>query len=102
MCDYNEVYEVFWKDIVEDSDGNIDVEQVKKELADYKMILDEVPKVYDQLVGLSKPHTRASIITDRVEERFIRRQDAFDDLLTYAEDGEVTISVEDLQEYLLK
>lgn len=102
MSNYNEVYEDFWKGIVEDHTGNFDVEQVKKELADYKMILDEVPKVYEQLTGLSKPHTRAEVIIDSVEKRFIRRHDVFDDLLMYAEDGEISISVDELRSYLLK
>lgn len=99
MVKHEESYQEFWKDIVENEDGTLNVEQVKKELADYKILLDEVPKVYDELAGFSKPHTRASVIISAVNDRMIDKQMAYDDLIENAQDGEVTLTTERLKDY---
>ncbi|QIW88664.1 hypothetical protein P59_066 [Bacillus phage P59] len=96
--DYEQTYEDFWKDIVEE-DGQVNMDQIKRELADYRVLLQEVPKVYDELAGFSKPHTRATVIIDAVNERMIDKQMAFDDLTALAEDGEVTLTVAELKKY---
>lgn len=99
MEKYEESYQEFWKDIVENEDGTLNIEQVKKELADYRVLLKEVPKVYDELAGFSKPHTRADVIINAVNDRMIDKQIAFDDLTMTAENGEVTLTVERLKDY---
>lgn len=96
---HEDIYQEFWKDIVEDSKGNMNIEQVKKELADYRILLKEVPKVYSELAGFSKPHTRASVIIDAVNERMIDKQIAFDDLTETAENGKATLTIEYLKDY---
>ena len=47
----------FWKEIVYDENGNLSEDLVAKELADYELILDEVPKVYCAVTNdrMSKP-----------------------------------------------
>ncbi|WP_268517302.1 hypothetical protein [Bacillus atrophaeus] len=40
MADYKDVYESFWKQIIEDEKGNINKDQLMKELSDYKYLLD--------------------------------------------------------------
>lgn len=97
LTDGEAVYEHFWKALVEKEDGSLNVDQVKKELADYKIMLDEVPKVYNELAGLSKPLTRAEAIISIVEDRMIDRQMAYDDLINMDSLDEPT-----LREYLLK
>lgn len=99
---HDRVYEEFWKKHLEYEDGELNIEQVRKELADYHMLLQEVPKAYSELAGFSKPHTRAQVIIDAVNERMIDKQMAFDDLLQQSREvrGEVVISVKDLAEYL--
>lgn len=99
MKNHEKVYQKFWKTIVETEDGQLDMEQVKKELADYKILLDEVPKVYDELAGFSKPHTRATVIIDAVNDRMCYKQDAFDDLSAYKENGKVCLTIDELKEY---
>ena len=94
-----EIYESFWKDIVENEDGSINKEQLIKELADYKMIMSEVSKVYSELAGLSKPDTRAEYILGAVEEKMIDKQIAFDDLMQYREGREVVIHIDVLRQY---
>ncbi len=52
MCeDYNKTWDSFWKDIVTKEDGTIDLEQIKRELADFYYVMNEVPKVYMEITG---------------------------------------------------
>ena len=62
-------YNNFWKDILEEN-GELDWEQVKKELFDYANILREVSIVYDTLTmgRISKPNTKAQVVIDEVNE----------------------------------
>lgn len=56
----DEIYDEFWKDLVE-TDGVMDPEKVKAELADYSFLMHEVPKVYSEVTSfrVSKPNTMA-------------------------------------------
>lgn len=71
MSDYAETYDDFWKEIVENPDGTLNRDQVMRELHDYRVLLEEVPKVYDEVTGgrLSKPNTAACHVIDAVNER---------------------------------
>lgn len=46
-----EEWEAFWKGIVTNEDGTINLEQVKKELADFSFVMEQVPKVYCHITG---------------------------------------------------
>ena len=63
----------FWEPIVT-LDGQLDLEQVKKELYDYRVVMREVSKVYYHITGgkFSKPNTDHQYIIDEVESRFER------------------------------
>ena len=69
MNNVNVVYEEFWKSIIE-PDGEIDFEQVKKELFDYWVVIHEVSKVYCEITNgkFSKPNTKAEYIIEAVDE----------------------------------
>lgn len=76
-----ETYKNFWKLIVE-KDGEVDMEQVKKELHDFHFVMNQVSKVYDHLTGgnLSKPHYYADGVIEAVYEFFdLLRQDEIED-----------------------
>jgi hypothetical protein len=68
------IYEEFWKPLVE-KDGVLDIEQVKKELHDFYIMIQEVPKVYCEVTNgmVSKPLTSADIVimyfNDTVQDR---------------------------------
>lgn len=55
----------FWVPLVV-KDGEVDLEQIKKELFDYHMIMKEVSKVYYEVTGgkVSKPNTAAETVID--------------------------------------
>ena len=60
-------YQDFWAAIVE-KNGEIDMEEIKKELYDYRNIIREVSIVYDTLTmgNISKPNTEAQVVIDEV------------------------------------
>lgn len=62
----------FWQTIVCNEDGTINVEQLKKELCDYSLMLGEVPYVYSEVTGglLSKPHYDAHVVISVFNERY--------------------------------
>jgi hypothetical protein len=68
--EYEKVYDTFWKTIVEDDDGNLNVDQVKRELFDWYFSMQEVAKVYSEITGgrLSKPNYYASGVISAYEE----------------------------------
>lgn len=69
--DYVQTYDDFWREIVENPDGTLNRDQVMRELHDYRTLLEEVPKAYDEVTGgrLSKPNTAAQHVIAAVDER---------------------------------
>lgn len=67
--DYMITYREFWADIVE-KDGTLNLDQVARELHDFRAMMREVSKVYEELAGLSKPNTAAVHILDGAERRY--------------------------------
>ncbi|QZA69566.1 hypothetical protein 035JT004_67 [Bacillus phage 035JT004] len=94
---YEEVYESYWKNIVEKPNGELDIDKVKRELADYRTMLEEVPAVYEEVSGLTKPLTRADVVITALYDNFIHKEYAIADLEQMAEDGQV--SLEQIREY---
>lgn len=72
--DYETTFAEFWEDIVGLPGGIIDVEQVKRELHDYKMLLDSVPLVYSHVTGnrISKPNTHPDAVIAEADEHYER------------------------------
>lgn len=72
----NILYEVdwneFWKGICENENGDVDILQVKKELSDYRFILNQVPKIYKHITGglLSKPMYDAQTIITKADDYY--------------------------------
>ena len=77
-----EVYNEFWKDIIENKDGTINKEQLKKELADFSVMIEEVPKVYSEITGgkLSKPLYSATTILSEFNELHLDKSITQEDL----------------------
>lgn len=67
-----EIWESFWKPIVSNEDGTINIEQVKKELADFSFIMEQVPKVYCHITGdkMSKVMYRAKDVIRMADDHF--------------------------------
>lgn len=74
----DEEFKTFWVPIIFDEEnGKLNLEQLKKELYDYSMLLENVPKVYCEVSGgkISKPNTDPNEVIS-----------AFNDLLNDAVD----------------
>lgn len=67
--DYMITYREFWAHIVE-LEGSLNFDQIARELHDYREMMCEVSKVYEELAGLSKPNTAAVHILDGAERRY--------------------------------
>lgn len=78
--DVEQVYQDFWKEIICDKDGNINIEKVKNELHDYYIMLEEVPKVYSEITDglLSKPLYDAEIVLGVFRDRYANKAGATD------------------------
>lgn len=76
MEDYEQVYEDFWKELVENPDGTLNVDAVKRELSDWHFAMREVAEVYCHITNgaLSKPNYYASgviAVADEYVDRMI-------------------------------
>lgn len=96
---YNQIYDEFWKEIIEEKDGKLDIEQIKKELADYSFMLHEVPKVYCEVSGnrISKPNTYAFEVIGQFNELNLNKditQDDVQEMIKYSK------TLEELKEEL--
>lgn len=102
---YNNVYNDFWKGIIE-NDRKINKEQLKKELCDFYFINQEVSKVYSHVTKgtLSKPlysaDTVISLYDEIMEENYIDKQITEDDLKDMIERCDTKEKlVEELKDY---
>jgi len=68
--DYDHTWDTFWKDLVCDENGELDLDKVKRELHDYGVCIDQVGKVYDHVTGglLTKPNTAAEHVIGAFDE----------------------------------
>lgn len=65
-----DVWSTFWKPIIVKDNGQIDLDQLKKELFDYHTIMGEVARVYCHISGnrVSKPNTAAEVLISMYDE----------------------------------
>lgn len=77
------------------SDGSVNLDQLKLELSDFSFLIREVPKVYDHVAGLSKHMYEASTITTEADRRYweMHRDIILDDI------ADMT-TVDEIREYL--
>lgn len=70
MEDYEQVYEDFWKELVANPDGTLNVDAVKRELFDWYFAMGEVAEVYCHITdgALSKPNYYASGVISVADE----------------------------------
>lgn len=70
---YKQVYEEFWRDIVEDEEtGELNLDQVQRELSDYYSAMELVPRAYAEVTGgtLSKLLTAPDAIAEYAERNY--------------------------------
>jgi hypothetical protein len=69
--DIDKKYDEFWRDIVENPEGGINKEQLKKELFDFSILISNVNEVYSHVTGgnASKPMTCPEVIISLSDDR---------------------------------
>lgn len=94
-------YNDFWKDIVENEDGTLNKEQVKKELFDYSMIMDNCTSAYIEMSDgmISKPNTMFFEVQHIFNEKFWHVDSVRDDIQEIIDNVD---NLEDLQNELRK
>lgn len=80
---YQEEYEDFWKDIVENEDGTLNKDQVMRELSDYSMVMDNCARAYCLMTHqrISKQNTMFFEVENIFNELFIDKELCADDLI---------------------
>lgn len=75
-------YQEFWKDIVENEDGTLNKEQVKKELCDFSMVMNNCTKAYVEMTcnNISKPNTKFFEVLGIFQEKFLNIECVRDDM----------------------
>lgn len=73
--DYEENYNKFWREIVQNPDGSINLDQVKRELFDFYRVMQNAAEVYCEITGnrVSKPLTDVNVILGLWEEGIQKR-----------------------------
>lgn len=86
--DVEHSWHTFWRDIILDEDGEIDVDQLKRELSDFHYMIDNTTRVFSEVSGhrISKPNTHADAVigeyNNQLQEHY---QFAKDDILELIE-----------------
>lgn len=99
MKDYQKHYNEFWKPIIEDSNGSVRMDQLKRELADFSDLMRNATYVYSSLTPVSKFSTDPTYIVNHVNDTMIHREMAADDFEGMADENGM-VSLEDIKEYL--
>lgn len=92
-ADVQKVFNDFWEGLVT-ANGELNVEQVKKELYDYKVMMDNVSELYMDITGgqLSKPtyvpHVLLAFHEDALTEAGGLCRECGEDLVCSSEKGE--------------
>lgn len=69
--DYEKDYDTYWKGIIENEDGSVNLDQVKRELYDYSSLMTNATRVYMVVTGgmVSKTNTMSSSIISVYNEK---------------------------------
>lgn len=71
QSDIDKKYDSFWKEIVENPDGTLNKEQLKKELYDFSQLIGNLSALYCYITGdtVSKPMTDTKCVLGLFEEK---------------------------------
>lgn len=65
---YVKNFDLYWRDLIIDKDGNINLDQLMRELSDYSLLMEMISQVYNEFTPYSKPFTRTEVIIDHIEQ----------------------------------
>ena len=72
LNEYQKLYYDFWAPIIEDANGNLNLDQLQRELWDYHMVMTEVGKVYSEATGgqFGKLNTQADAVLEAIKDHY--------------------------------
>jgi len=70
MENYEKTWFDFWREFCTLEDGTINLDQIQKELHDYKFLIDNVPIVYSHICGLGYPNYPAQTIINEADSKY--------------------------------
>ena len=99
--DYKKEYEEFWKDIVENTDGTLNKDQVMRELADYSMVMDNCASAYSTMTKqrISKQNTCFFEVENIFNELFLDNDIVVDDMVEILKINDIKELKENIREY---
>lgn len=89
----------FWEPIVA-PEGKLDLEQVKKELYDYRQMMKNVSGVYEHVTGgkISKPNTHALHVISEYESTVRKERDRAKPIIDKVR--EMSVAEDDMQDFV--
>lgn len=85
--DYEKTWVEFWEPIIAPR-GEISLDQIKRELHDYRGLLEKLPAFFDEITGgrVSKPNTDLKVVLELTEQK--ARREFANHLRDWAEEWE--------------
>lgn len=99
--DYEEDYDLLWLSIVENEDGTLNKDQVKRELSDYSMVLDHCAKAYSTMTNgrISKQNTCFFEVENIFNELYLDRHVAALDMEEFLKTNDLEELKQMIREY---
>ena len=68
----NDNYDKWWKELLENEDGSINKEQLKKELSDFSAMIENIPEIFCHVTGgmVSKHLTDVDVVCNLADEHY--------------------------------
>lgn len=98
---YQEEYEEFWKDIVENEDGTLNKDQVMRELSDYSMVMDNCARAYSTMTKqrISKQNTMFFEVETIFDELYLDNDIVVDDMIEILKEDDIDELKSQLRNY---
>lgn len=98
---YQEEYEEFWKEIVENEDGTLNKDQVMRELSDYSMVMDNCARAYCTMTKqrISKQNTMFFEVEGIFNELYLDNDIVVDDMIEILKEDDINELKSQLRNY---
>ena len=98
---YQQEYEDFWKDIVENEDGTLNKDQVMRELSDYSMVMDNCARAYCLMTKqrISKQNTKFFEVENIFNELYLDNDIVVDDMIELLKSEDLNELKQEIKDY---
>lgn len=98
---YQEEYNDFWKDIVENEDGTLNKDQIMRELSDYSMVMDNCARAFCTMTKqrISKQNTCFFEVEGIFESLFLDKDIVVDDMIEILKTDDISELKQQIKDY---